>query len=406
MKKFEIVIPLETYTEHSAFFDTVMDTHCSKWATNEHHQFTNDDGIVMAKFDHQHLGGWLHSDNTPETICKWFVNDFGFDVKENSIEKIKGQWATYCLYIGLHHNHDDKEQFTLDTTKFRASDTTKLCELISNTIKSAKNDTVLDKIATGELKEYQIIAEMGVSWYRTNYRQVETALKVYSKSLRNGGQTMKTIIWVYGSTGTGKTALATMCLNQNKDFYLACDRNPLDDYKGEPVLVLDDISDGTLTSKALLKLLDPNYTAPTSARYYNKMVTADTIIVTSTISPERWWQNNRQNEKNNGNYEQLLRRLNGGVFHILNDTSMELLVYNATGSDVLKMTVDIPKPVHDVVVGNAKVSLQDKANGILRMFEMTIHETTPKNAKQGSFVDEQGEFIKVPNDYKFGDDMD
>lgn len=405
MTKFEIVVPCDIYEQNSDFFYTVMTKHCTKWALNKHHKYTNANGVETATFDHYHLGGWLSSNNDPDYIAKWFANDFGFEIKANNIQKIKSQWVAYCLYIGLHYSDPDKEPFTLANTSFWASDNTDLSALVTVAENHTNDDDILDSISKGEIKEYQIVERYGVQWYRKHYRDIETALKVYTKTNSRGGQGMKTIIWVYGETGTGKTALATMSLSKGNAYYLACDRNPLDDYKGEPVLILDDISDGTMTSKALLKLLDPNYTAPAGARYYNKMVTAETIIVTSTISPKQWWINNRQNEKNNGDFEQLLRRLTGGVFHIIDESTIDLMVYDPHGRDMLSMRVDMPKDVKDVLVGTARVTLQDRANNIAKMFNLTFTEVKTDTVKQGSFVDEYG-FQTAPNDYKFGDDMD
>lgn len=375
MKKFEVCLPLDIYQEHRNFFHSVFDKHCSKWCTNEHHVFTNSVGDEVSKFAHQHLGGWLTSDNTPETVSKWFNNDFGFVLKPNNIEKIKGQWSTYCLYIGLHYNQDDKEPITLDTTHFYASDGTQLKDLVQFAQDHIRVDVILDQIANGQIKEYEIVRKLGATWYRKNFKNVDTALKVYQKSVLKGENfSMKTIMWVYGATGTGKTTLATHSLNEHKDFFLASDSNPLDDYKGEPVLILDDISDNTLTSKALLKLLDPNYTCPAGARYYNKMVVSDTIIVCSTISPKQWWINQRQVYKNNGGYEQLLRRLNGGVYNIISSSDMEFSVYDDHGNENFTVIVKLPDEVRNLVTSGAKTTLEDKASKLMKRFNLTLSE--------------------------------
>jgi len=63
----------------------------------------------------------------------------------------------------------------------------------------------------------------------------------------------------------------------------------LQDYKGEDILLLDDLRDTTFDYTDLLKILD-NHTKSTSrSRYHNKAFVGDTIIITSTQPLENWY---------------------------------------------------------------------------------------------------------------------
>lgn len=333
MKKAEIIFPYDKWLSDKDKILNIANEHCKFYMYAHHHIYKD-----VSTFEHIHLGMWFNTDYAIENIAKWF------NLLPNSIQKIHGQETAYALYIGLHYNQSDKEPLTAETSEFVHSQGKTLDSFKKVADNHIKSDDLLDKIAIGELKEYEVW-KLDPVWLRKNKLDVEKALSVYNKSVKSKGvDIVKNVMWIYGLAGKGKTTLAKyFCDKDNKDYYIASDSNPLDDYMGQPTLILDDISSTTLTGKAMLKLLDPYTTSSQGARYYNKMLSADTIIITSTVSPFTWWKSISDNHTD-GNVHQLLRRLNYGIYN-LSDTTMTIDMFDGQGNNNYHMCVKIPEDV-------------------------------------------------------------
>lgn len=78
----------------------------------------------------------------------------------------------------------------------------------------------------------------------------------------------------------------------------------MQDYKGEDVLILDDIRDTTFKFHDLLKILDNHTNSTITSRYSNKAFIGDTIIITTSIPISEWYFNETKEDK-----EQLYRRI-------------------------------------------------------------------------------------------------
>lgn len=128
----------------------------------------------------------------------------------------------------------------------------------------------------------------------------------------------KTIIYIYGESGSGKTvmgkqlikAIQSATLNHSKEnwnYCLTASKNAFDQYNGQEILFLDDIRADSLSISDWLKLLDPYTISPISARYHNKMGSAKVIVITSTKQPSVFFR-----EIKNSSWEdlgQFFRRL-------------------------------------------------------------------------------------------------
>ena len=109
-----------------------------------------------------------------------------------------------------------------------------------------------------------------------------------------------------GETGTYKTTYAKQyCKNLNKSFCVSSSSNdPMQDYKGEDVLILDDIRDTTFKFHDLLKVLDNHTNSSIASRYSNKAFIGDTIIITSSQKLSQWYYDETREDK-----DQLYRRI-------------------------------------------------------------------------------------------------
>jgi ABC-type dipeptide/oligopeptide/nickel transport system ATPase component len=172
--------------------------------------------------------------------------------------------------------------------------------------KKAKEDIdwLEDKVLKGEILRPQIfLTDDYYKIYTQNKRRLEDAFESYGqrkmykaiKKLENGEFKIK-VYYITGKAGSGKTVLANQMIQKVKmeakekygETWTVCktaSTNPVDDYNGEEILLMDDVRGSTMRADDWLKLLDPYNFTPSSARYRNKVVASRVIFITATISP-------------------------------------------------------------------------------------------------------------------------
>lgn len=114
------------------------------------------------------------------------------------------------------------------------------------------------------------------------------------------------VIFLSGSTGVGKTTFAKKYCEANKKVpcISSASNDPLQDYKGQDVLILDDMRDDVFRFHDLLKFLDNHTKSTGKSRYHNKAFIGDTIIITSPKPIVDWYFNSSPEDK-----RQLYRRV-------------------------------------------------------------------------------------------------
>ena len=177
-------------------------------------------------------------------------------------------------------------------------------EKYSATRKREKTDESLDmvfqKIITGELTEDDIFddEELRFLWAnnQNKFEEAFHAQAVFSaretmRALQNG-EFKLTAIFVHGRSDSGKTTFAKKIGNdiiqvvkeESLDWrmYDSDVTNPFDAYRGEEVILLNDLRYDSLKPADWLKLLDPLNNSRMSARYRNRLVAGRIFILTNT----------------------------------------------------------------------------------------------------------------------------
>ncbi|MGN1305026.1 MAG: hypothetical protein ACI4YB_08325 [Oscillospiraceae bacterium] len=101
----------------------------------------------------------------------------------------------------------------------------------------------------------------------------------------------KKCIFITGEKGSGKTTFAK---NWSKEHNYSCfvsgsSNDPFDEYKGEDVVVLDDLRGSCFTFSDLLKILDNDTSTLVKSRYHNKLLECKYIIITSVVPLEEFY---------------------------------------------------------------------------------------------------------------------
>lgn len=186
-------------------------------------------------------------------------------------------------------------------------------------------DLLIDNILNENITKNEILLEQK---YRTLYavhkarindtfRTVGEIKETRTKYELENEEFKKTILFIHGSTGLGKSKFAKELtkdivqlakLNgQNWQSVVTAATNIFDEVNGEEILFLDDVRGNSLTASDWLKLLDPFNISPISARYQNKMGAARVIIITSSKYPLDFFYDTKGNDRED--LSQYVRRI-------------------------------------------------------------------------------------------------
>lgn len=165
---------------------------------------------------------------------------------------------------------------------------------------------VYEAIERGEIREYNFMKKIPMALFAGNKTKIDNALTWYRENVMADADRNITVIFMSGQTGVGKTTFAKMyCESRGLDKCISSSSNdPLQDYKGQPVLILDDLRDDSFKYHDFLKLLDNHTLSTSKSRYHNKAFIGDTIIITSTRPINDWYFNKTPEDKH-----QLYRRV-------------------------------------------------------------------------------------------------
>lgn len=201
------------------------------------------------------------------------------------------------------------------------------------------------RVLAGELTKEQVLLTDGLyEVYSRHQRVIDDAFDAYGQrramraaaKLRSGDFSTQ-VIYVHGPAGTGKTRFASMLIDaaigqaaqhgERWDMYRAATTNPLDDWRGEEVVLLDDTRASAMDANDWLLLLDPYNASPARARYRNKQAVAPRLIViTSPIEPVEFFFYARKKGDVDEAVDQFIRRLASIVRVFREDDMVRFLV--------------------------------------------------------------------------------
>lgn len=198
--------------------------------------------------------------------------------------------------------------------------------------------TLLDLLYTGAITKSEIESQLSGSMYARYHLQIDD---VHAKRLINeAGKWRKEmreknaqirVIWICGRAGTGKTSLAREYAEKAGQPYFVSGstRDVFQSYNGEHTIILDELRPRVIEYCDLLRITDPfgidnQVMAP--ARYNDKALACDLIIITSPYNPYQFYENSKVDKEDN--FGQLERRI--ALTVRMDSNNIDALAWNGT----------------------------------------------------------------------------
>ncbi len=207
--------------------------------------------------------------------------------------------------------------------------------------RGANPKVLLDALYAGVTTKEEIERQLSGSVYARYHRQIAD---VNDKRLQNEAEKWRkemseknariSVIWIYGAAGTGKTSLARECAEKKgQPYYITgSSRDIFQSYNGEHTIIMDELRPRVIEYADLLRITDPHgidtqVMAP--ARYSDKPLACDLIIITSPYSPSYFhWETFKDKAVDLDGFDQLQRRI--ALTICMDSDSIYAVKYNAT----------------------------------------------------------------------------
>lgn len=252
------------------------------WAYIIHDKDINEKGEL--KEPHIHLALRFHDPYDTKHVAQWF------EVKENYVCKVKGKWADMLKYL-THKNALDKHQYDDEDVKSNFDFKSVIEKAEKNKNKNARKEEIINLIASGEIREFNYYDYITAVEFSTYSKAINDAFKYRTDKLITEGKRKMECIFITGAPGSGKTIYAKKIADdKGLSYFVSSSTNDImDGYKGQDVIILDDLRPQSMDLVDLLKLLDNNTSSTVKSRFKNKFIECKMIIITTVLAIEHFY---------------------------------------------------------------------------------------------------------------------
>ena len=239
-------------------------------------------------------------------ICEWF------NVKEQYIEPIKTTFMNSLQYL-IHKNNPEKYQYDIKECK---TNNIKLIKQIEQPINLTISE-ILELINIGVIRKWNYTKYINLEQVIKYKKQIDIAFRYWEDEKEMNPNRNIKVIFITGESGKGKSTYSKYLANERTNGGGVCvgssSNDPLQDYKNQESLILDDLRDNSFTFTDFLKVLDNHTNSSIKSRFNNKRFYGSLIIITSKEPITKWYSN----IKNPEDRKQLYRRIN--EYYIIED---------------------------------------------------------------------------------------
>ena len=181
----------------------------------------------------------------------------------------------------------------------------------------------ISEIDKGNIKEFEYTKKIPIEIYTKYSSRIDKAFKFFYDNYSLNADREIEVEFLCGAGGSGKTSFAKNMAELHDSSYCisSSSNDPMQDYKGQDILILDDLRDESFRFDDLLKILDNHTGSSISSRYKNKTFIGKRIVITSTIELKDWYSWESYEDKH-----QLKRRI--ATMIKFNDNDIVFYEYN------------------------------------------------------------------------------
>ena len=231
---------------------------------------------------------------------------------------------------------------------------------------------VYKDIESGKIREYNLFGHISMNTYIANKSDIENAFAYRRGILRLSADRNIDVIYICGEAGSGKTTYAKQfCEKRGYSYCLSgSSRDPLQDYRGQDALILDDLRPDVFPLADLLKLLDNHSASSASARYHDRWLEVKLIIVTTILPIDKFF--GYIGDKSEP-ITQLKRRCRTMIE--LSRALIEIYQYDDENGEYVRVAC-APNPIAKLYKDSSST---DRDNGILRDILADLGIDSPNN---------------------------
>ena len=241
------------------------------------------------KKPHWHIFIKLLHSRTYDDVAKWF------DVPPNAVSKVKANtFDDGCIYA-THANAPEKYQYSVtEVISSPGFDYAKLVEVKQQSFKREKKKDaayqrkmeIVSMIEDGTINPLNVHDVIEPEDWQNYNRAIKLGFERQEARLEMNNERNMQCIYIAGKTRACKTALAKMILEQYTPSYLICNsHDPLQNYRGQLGICIDDVSFETFGWKDFLNMADNDTSTPVKSRFRNKTMYCKLLIITTTQEP-------------------------------------------------------------------------------------------------------------------------
>lgn len=301
-----------------------------------HDKDVNEDGETVTK--HIHLAFTLSKRTTVDHLAK-FLDDRpeqlnAFTKRGQSVAQSTKNIMGYLVHHTKQARQQNKYQYSLDDVHANFD----YHSYVEQTERVKSSKDILDEYANEEITRDQaesLLRLQGGMALARNIKNLdsldkyilEQRRKRWVSKMKKHGESIK-VIWLYGQSGAGKTSFAkNYAQRHDLSYFIATSQNdPFQNYRGQQVLIIDEIRPSTFTYPDLLQICDPYlYGKNLTSRYRNPYFRSDIVFLTSIYSPLAFYNAMHLDTKID-TFEQLNRRL--GMVLFFNKSTINQVVFD------------------------------------------------------------------------------